>query len=80
LIILRKPAVTIDIVGILFRKVRQGNKKPGYPKPKKRGFKDRFAIRDAAKFDFKNKTLRIEKLKTRIDMRQPIRFGGNSNK
>jgi len=58
-----------------FRRVRNGEK-PGYPKPKKRGFKDRFAIHDAAKFDVKNKTLRIEKLKTRIDMRQPIRFGG----
>ena len=58
-----------------FRSVKKGEK-PGYPKPKKRGVKDRFAIRDAAKFDFKNKTLRIEKLKTRIDMRQPIRFGG----
>jgi putative transposase len=50
--------------------------KPGFPKPKKRGVKDRFSIRDCAKFDVKNKTLRIEKLKTRIDMRQPIRFGG----
>jgi putative transposase len=58
-----------------FRRVSKGEK-PGYPKPKKRGFKDRFAIRDAAKFDVKNKTLRIEKLKTRVDMRQPIRFGG----
>jgi len=58
-----------------FRSVKKGEK-PGYPKPKKRGVKDRFAIRDAAKFDVKNKTLRIEKLKTRIDMRQPIRFGG----
>jgi putative transposase len=59
-----------------FRKVRQGNKKPGFPKPKKRGVKDCFSIRDSAKFDVKNKMLRIEKLKTRIDMRQPIRFGG----
>ncbi len=59
-----------------FRKVRQGSKNPGYPKPKKRGDRDRFSIRDSAKFDVKNKMLRIEKLKTRIDMRQPIRFGG----
>jgi len=58
-----------------FRRVKKGEK-PGYPKPKKKGVKDGFAIRDAAKFDVKNKTLRIEKLKTRIDMRQPIRFGG----
>ena len=41
-----------------FRSVKKGEK-PGYPKPKKRGVKDRFAIRDAAKFDVKNKTNRL---------------------
>ena len=58
-----------------FRRVKNGEK-PGYPKPKKKGIKESFAIRDVAKFDVKNKTLRIEKLKTRIDLRQPIRLNG----
>jgi len=58
-----------------FRRVKNGEK-PGYPKPKRKGVKESFAIRDVAKFDVKNKTLRIEKLKTRIDLRQPIRFNG----
>jgi putative transposase len=42
----------------------------------KKGVKESFAIRDSAKFDVKNKTLRIEKLKTRIDLRQYVRFDG----
>jgi len=58
-----------------FRRVKNGEK-PGYPKPKRKGVKESFAIRDVAKFDVKNKTLRIEKLKTRIDLRQPIRLNG----
>jgi putative transposase len=58
-----------------FRRVKNGEK-PGYPKPKKKYVRESFAIRDAAKFDVKNKTLRIEKLKTRVDLRQPVRFNG----
>jgi putative transposase len=60
-----------------FRRVKNGEK-PGYPQPKKKGVNESFAIRDAAKFDVKNKMLRIEKLKTRIDLRQPIRFEGKT--
>jgi putative transposase len=41
-----------------FRRVKNGEK-PGYPTPKKKGVKESFAIRDVAKFDVKNKTLRI---------------------
>jgi putative transposase len=58
-----------------FRRVKNGEKH-GYPQPKKKGVNESFAIRDVAKFDVKNKTLRIEKLKTRIDLRQQIRFDG----
>jgi putative transposase len=58
-----------------FRRVKNGEK-PGYPQPKKKGVNESFAIRDVAKFDVKNKMLRIEKLKTRIDLRQPVRFEG----
>ena len=58
-----------------FRRVKNGEK-PGYPKPKKRDVKDGFAIRESEKFDVVNKKLRIEKLKTLVDMRQPIRLGG----
>lgn len=43
---------------------------------KKRDYKDNFALREAEKFNFEYKELRIEKLKTWIEMRQPIRFGG----
>jgi putative transposase len=58
-----------------FRRVKNGEK-PGYPQPKKKGIKDSFAIRESEKFEVVNKKLRIEKLKTWIDLRQPIRFGG----
>ncbi|MEZ5670914.1 MAG: transposase [Thiotrichaceae bacterium] len=58
-----------------FRRAKNGEK-PGYPKYKKRDHKDSFALREAEKFDVDYKQLRIEKLKTRIEMRQPIRFGG----
>jgi putative transposase len=60
-----------------FRRVKNGEK-PGYPQPKKKGVKESFAIRDSAKFDVKNKMLRIEKLNTRIDLRQQIRFEGKT--
>ncbi len=59
-----------------FRRVKNGDKNPGYPRFKKRDHKDSFALRETEKFDVEYKQLRIEKLKTWIEMRQPVRFGG----
>jgi putative transposase len=58
-----------------FRRVKNGEKQ-GFPRFKKRDHKDSFALREAEKFDVEYKQLRIEKLKTWIEMRQPVRFGG----
>jgi putative transposase len=58
-----------------FRRVKLGQK-PGFPRFKKKDVNDSFALREAPKFDVVGRTLRIEKLKTRIDMRQELRFGG----
>ncbi|MBV5310743.1 RNA-guided endonuclease TnpB family protein, partial [Chromatium okenii] len=38
--------------------------------------KDSFALRESAKFDVNGRELRIEKLKTKIELRQPLRFQG----
>lgn len=58
-----------------FRRIKAGQK-AGYPRFKKRGINDSFSLREKPKFDVVGRTLRIEKLKTRITMRQPIRFTG----
>ena len=58
-----------------FRRVKNGEK-AGYPKFKKRGLHDSFSLREKSKFDVDGRTLRIEKLKTRIKMRQELRFTG----
>jgi putative transposase len=58
-----------------FRRVKLGQK-PGFPQFKKKDVNDSFAMRESPKFDVVGRTLRIEKLKTRIDMRQELRFGG----
>jgi len=58
-----------------FRRCKNGEK-PGYPRYKKRDRKDSFALREAEKFDVENRMLRIEKLGSRIEMRQKVRFGG----
>lgn len=58
-----------------FKNVKAG-KKPGFPNFKKKGVRDSFSIRENPKFDVKDKTLRIEKLKTRIKMRQRLRLNG----
>ncbi len=60
-----------------FRRVKLGQK-PGYPTFKKKGVGDSFALRESAKFDVQGRTLRIERLPTRIDMRQPLRFTGKT--
>ena len=58
-----------------FRRVKKGEK-PGYPKFKKRGLNDSFALREKPKFDVDGRTIRIEKLKTRIKLREQLRFTG----
>ena len=61
-----------------FRRVKAKKKgeKAGFPKFKKRGFGDSFSLREKPKFDVIGRTLRIEKLKTRIKMREELRFVG----
>lgn len=61
-----------------FRRVKLGQK-PGFPTFKKKGVGDGFALREKPKFDVVGRELRIEKLKTRIKMRQKLRFTGALN-
>ncbi|PSU63250.1 RNA-guided endonuclease InsQ/TnpB family protein [Photobacterium phosphoreum] len=58
-----------------FRRIKNGEK-AGYPKFKRKGQHDSFALREKPKFDVDGRTLRIEKLKTRIKLRQGLRFTG----
>lgn len=58
-----------------FRRVKAGQT-PGFPKFKKRGVNDSFALREAVKFDVDGRWLRIEKLKTWIKLSQEVRFKG----
>lgn len=60
-----------------FRRVKLGQK-PGFPRFKKKGVGDAFALREAAKFDVEGRTLRIERLNSRIKLRQPLRFTGKA--
>lgn len=60
-----------------FRRVKTGQK-PGFPRFKRRGVRDSFALREAEKFDADGRELRIEKLKTKIKMRQRVRFTGKA--
>jgi putative transposase len=60
-----------------FRRVKQGQK-PGFPRFKKKGIGDAFALRESAKFDVEGRTLRIERLNSRIKLRQPLRFTGKA--
>jgi putative transposase len=58
-----------------FRRVKNGEK-PGFPRFKKRGVNDSFALREKPKFDVNGRWLRIEKLKTHIKMREEVRYTG----
>lgn len=58
-----------------FKNVKTG-KKPGFPRFKKKGGRDSFSIRESQKFDVVGKSLRVEKLKSRIKMRQGLRLNG----
>jgi putative transposase len=58
-----------------FRRVNAG-RKPGPPKFHKKGVNDGFAMREKPKFNVADRTLRIEKLATRIKLQQLPRFTG----
>ncbi|WP_353571182.1 transposase, partial [Candidatus Albibeggiatoa sp. nov. BB20] len=58
-----------------FRRVK-AKQKAGFPQFKKKDVNDCFALREKAKFDVDGRMLRIEKLKTKIRMRQKLRFDG----
>jgi putative transposase len=62
-----------------FKNVKSG-KKPGFPKFKKKGVSDSFSIREQPKFDVNGRMLRIEKLKTRVKMRQRLRLNGTAKR
>lgn len=58
-----------------FRRVKAGQT-PGFPRFKRKGMNDSFALRESAKFDVDGRWLRIEKFKTRIKLSQEVRFSG----
>jgi putative transposase len=60
-----------------FRRMKLGQK-PGFPTFKKKGIGDSFALREPAKFDVEDRTVRIERLHSRIRLRQPLRFSGKA--
>ena len=60
-----------------FRRVKAGQK-PGFPRFKKKGIRDSFSMRETVKFDVDGRSLRIEKLKTRIALRQQVRWEGQA--
>lgn len=60
-----------------FRRVQRGQK-PGFPQFKKKGVSDSFALRESAKFDVEGRSLRIERLNRRVQLRQPLRFTGQA--
>lgn len=67
-----------------FRRVKLGQRGPsktnpfGFPAFKKKGGDESFSLREAPKFDVDGRWLRIEKLKTKIKMRQRLRFDGKT--
>ena len=58
-----------------FRRVK-AKQKAGFLRFKKKEVRDGFALRETAKFDVVGRELRLEKLKTKIEMRQTVRFQG----
>lgn len=60
-----------------FRRVK-AKQKAGFPRFKKKNLHDSFALREPSKFHVIGRELRIEKLKTKIQMRQPLRFQGTT--
>ncbi len=60
-----------------FRRVK-AKQKAGFPRFKKKDLRDSFALRESVKFDVIGRELRLEKLKTKIELRQPLRFQGTA--
>lgn len=58
-----------------FQRIKLGQK-PGFPRFKKKGINDSFALRESGKFAVNGRDLRIEKLKTPLKLRQKLRFTG----
>lgn len=58
-----------------FRRVKL-RQKPGYPTFHKKGVNESFALREKLKFSVEGRMLRVERLKTKIRMRQELRFTG----
>ena len=61
-----------------FFKRLKTKQKCGFPRFKKKDVRDSFALREKAKFDVVGRELRLEKLKTKIEMRQALRFQGTA--
>lgn len=61
-----------------FRRVKAKAKKPGFPKFKKKDVRDSFSLRESTKFDVEGRELRLEKLKSKIALRQKLRFSGKT--
>ena len=59
-----------------FRRIKAGEKQVGHPQFKKKGRHDSFALREVTKFGVEGRSLRIERLKTRLKMRERLRFEG----
>lgn len=60
-----------------FRRVKLGQK-PGYPRFKRKGVNDSFAMRETPKFSVDGRLLRIEKLPGKLKLRQRVRFDGEA--
>jgi len=60
-----------------FRRVKL-KQKAGFPRFRKKDINDSFALRESVKFDVDGRLLRIEKLKTKIKMREKLRFSGKT--
>jgi putative transposase len=58
-----------------FRRLK-AKQQAGFPRFKKKDINDSFALREPAKFNCSGRELRLEKLKTKIEMRQALRFQG----
>jgi len=64
----------VDDLLLAFKRFFKGQAK--HPQFKKRGVRDSFSIREKEKFSIDGRKLRIEKLKSKIKMRQKPRFEG----
>lgn len=64
----------VDDLLLAFKRFFKGQAK--HPKFKKRGQRDSFAIREKEKFNVNGRKLKIEKLNSKIKMRQKPRFDG----